>query len=146
MRSGSHCPSEFLSIPAFRLGYVPEMNWQEGLLHRGLGKGLTTRRCGSVYLVVFVLRVGKVVLCVKGFVSRELELFFVKGWLRCMKRWSYTGRFYPRSWCEVTQDSFVGMKSELRFCSEVVVGQEPIKWSLHLPYKPLESTLSRVDL
>ena len=24
--------------------------------------------------------------------------------------------------------------------------QEPIKWSLHLPYKPLESTLSRVDL
>ena len=25
-------------------------------------------------------------------------------------------------------------------------GQEPIKWSLHLPYKPLESTLSRVDL
>ena len=27
-----------------------------------------------------------------------------------------------------------------------VFGQEPIKWSLHLPYKPLESTLSRVDL
>ena len=24
--------------------------------------------------------------------------------------------------------------------------QEPIKWSLYLPYKPLESTLSRVDL
>ena len=24
--------------------------------------------------------------------------------------------------------------------------QEPIKWSLHLPYMPLESTLSRVDL
>ena len=24
--------------------------------------------------------------------------------------------------------------------------QEPNKWSLHLPYKPLESTLSRVDL
>ena len=24
--------------------------------------------------------------------------------------------------------------------------QEPIKWSLHLPYNPLESTLSRVDL
>ena len=24
--------------------------------------------------------------------------------------------------------------------------QEPIKWSLHLPYKPLQSTLSRVDL
>ena len=24
--------------------------------------------------------------------------------------------------------------------------QEPIKWSLHLSYKPLESTLSRVDL
>ena len=24
--------------------------------------------------------------------------------------------------------------------------QEPIKWSLHLPYKPLEPTLSRVDL
>ena len=24
--------------------------------------------------------------------------------------------------------------------------QEPIKWSLHFPYKPLESTLSRVDL
>ena len=24
--------------------------------------------------------------------------------------------------------------------------QEPIKWSLHLPYKPLASTLSRVDL
>ena len=26
------------------------------------------------------------------------------------------------------------------------LSQEPIKWSLHLPYKPLESTLSRVDL
>ena len=24
--------------------------------------------------------------------------------------------------------------------------QEPIRWCLHLPYKPLESTLSRVDL
>ena len=24
--------------------------------------------------------------------------------------------------------------------------QEPMKWSLHLPYKPSESTLSRVDL
>ena len=24
--------------------------------------------------------------------------------------------------------------------------QEPIKWSLHLPYKPLESTFSRADL
>ena len=24
--------------------------------------------------------------------------------------------------------------------------QEPIKWSLHLPYKPLESALSRLDL
>ena len=24
--------------------------------------------------------------------------------------------------------------------------QEPIRWSLHLQYKPLESTLSRVDL
>ena len=26
------------------------------------------------------------------------------------------------------------------------LNQEPIRWSLHLPYKPLESTLSRVDL
>ena len=24
--------------------------------------------------------------------------------------------------------------------------QEPIRWGLHLPHKPLESTLSRVDL
>ena len=28
----------------------------------------------------------------------------------------------------------------------LVQHQEPIKWSLHLPYMPLESTLSRVDL
>ena len=28
----------------------------------------------------------------------------------------------------------------------ILLRQEPIKWSLHLPYKPLESTLSRVDL
>ena len=28
----------------------------------------------------------------------------------------------------------------------IIIIQEPIKWSLHLPYKPLESTLSRVDL
>ena len=26
------------------------------------------------------------------------------------------------------------------------LNQEPMRWSLHLPYKPLESTLSRVDL
>ena len=28
----------------------------------------------------------------------------------------------------------------------IIFWQEPIKWSLHFPYKPLESTLSRVDL
>ena len=29
---------------------------------------------------------------------------------------------------------------------EIQFFQETIKWSLHLPYKPLESTLSLVDL
>ena len=28
----------------------------------------------------------------------------------------------------------------------ILICQEPIKWSLYLPYNPLESTLSRVDL
>ena len=30
--------------------------------------------------------------------------------------------------------------------TQIFTIQEPIKWSLHLPYKSLESTLSRVDL
>ena len=29
---------------------------------------------------------------------------------------------------------------------KIAYHQEPIKWSLHLSYKPLESTLPRVDL
>ena len=66
MRFGSHCPSEFLSIPAVRLGYVSEMNCKKAgeEAAQGIGKGLTTRRCGSVYLVVIVSRGGEVVLCV----------------------------------------------------------------------------------
>ena len=30
--------------------------------------------------------------------------------------------------------------------NRTMYAQEPIRWSLHLAYKPLESTLSRVDL
>ena len=37
-------------------------------------------------------------------------------------------------WMQVWWTALIGLR------------QEPIKWSLHLPYKPLESTLSRVDL
>ena len=96
--------------------WIDKKAWDKAA--QGLGKGLTTRRYGSVYLVVIVLGVGEVFYAFKGFVSRELELFVVKAWdVWCMKRWSYNGRFYARSWCEVAQDSFVGMKSDLRFCS-----------------------------
>ena len=38
-----------------------------------------------------------------------------------------------------------GAKNALQVMS-IAACQEPIKWSLHLPYKPLEPTLSRVDL
>lgn len=35
---------------------------------------------------------------------------------------------------------------ERRASAIVKCPQEPITWNLHLPHKPLESTLSRVDL
>ena len=44
-----------------------------------------------------------------------------------------------------TQRTYVEQNKLLLWCKKAQK-QEPIKWSLHLPYKPLESTLSRVDL
>ena len=76
MRFGSR------GLPAVCLGYVTEMN----RCRTGTKQGWNTRRCGSVYRGWHCITSGwscYMIVC-KGFVSRILESFIVKAWLRCM--------------------------------------------------------------
>ena len=76
MRFGSR------GLPGVCLGYVTEMN----RCRTGTKQGWNTRRCGSVYRGWHCITSGwscYMIVC-KGFVSRILESFIVKAWLRCM--------------------------------------------------------------
>ena len=48
---------------------------------------------------------------------------------------------------EETKNYSISENLEIELFENIIkLLQEPIKWSLHLPYMPLESTLSRVDI
>ena len=46
----------------------------------------------------------------------------------------------------VVKTKLSGVLTQTKAILYIIDKQEPIKWSVHLPYKPLESTLSRADL
>ena len=72
------------------------------------------------------------------FIWQRLRIHFEVNWVTCSS--------YVRLQSIVTPRFFADLDNVISLLSSVMFRQKPIKWSLHLPYEPLKSTFSRVDL